>query len=803
MDHIDDRLTIDETPEPCPSEAFDEDGNVTRVDNLVFIDGVLGQGAFGTVRLARRKLNESSTVLPSPKAPPPKTTPPANSILNNSFFAPPTSAGTPSNNSTKQTSAEPSKGFESIKPPKSPTRNSRRHQRTKSRSVPSGGELFGGDLFGGLDKMLQITPSNGSSMSIGRSFTQSGKKTPSVVGNLGLFIRQKASFDNDEEAEELVAVKIFSKSILKRRRTMERDKSTRKMKVKTALQQVEREIALMKKLSHPNIVTLLDVIDSPGNDMLYMVLEYMPLGEILTYQNDGTFRRKEPKAGCTKKQITGLVDGHFDEEHAALYFVDILHGLAYLHQHHICHRDLKPENILLDSRGIAKLGDFGVSHIFEKESEAISNRRLDASSHSHESSAEFVLHQLESHPPNKLTRMDTDHALEMSGLSDFGMLTKTEGTYCFWSPEMCEGSKKFSGYAADMWAAGVCLYIFVTGKLPFYSEVPTDLFEAISGCRVNFKALHLSADLKDLLCKCMEQDPQKRAGVGDCLTHPFLKKAREQRIRQFSREFEMSRQRKIVLNEEDIRMAFRVVTNLPSAFMKSASKTIQNRAKKLQEAFSQGASSGDSSHVRKHRLFNKQSSVDSSLFSAESGEDHSNHAFGSSFKSKMSFGDDSLRIRKLFHKQTSSNGSTSSGNGANKTKTTRDDESLTDSPTVRQKNAKGSPPSPKGGPKEALQGEVRVRHDVRRMPSGISSAASIDSFDSLPPILSEDDELNVSEHSQIKVKDGVLRSQSEELSNLARSESGISTITKSKKTSKRRKMKDGKDATCNSSCIIQ
>ena len=71
----------------------------------------------------------------------------------------------------------------------------------------------------------------------------------------------------------------------------------------------------------------------------------MPLGEILSYQNDGTFRRKQPKKG--EPTIDGLVDGHFDEYNAALYFVDILHGLAYLHEKHIVHRDLKPEKCVL------------------------------------------------------------------------------------------------------------------------------------------------------------------------------------------------------------------------------------------------------------------------------------------------------------------------------------------------------------------------------------------------------------------------------------------------------------------------
>lgn len=337
---------------------------------------------------------------------------------------------------------------------------------------------------------------------------------------------------------------------------MTRDKSTHRMKVKTALQQVEREIALMKKLSHPNLVPLYEVIDSPHSDMLYMVLEYMPLGEILTYQNDGTFRRKEPKAGCAKFKVQGLVDGHFDEENAALYFVDMLHGLAYLHQHHICHRDLKPENILLDNYGVAKVADFGVSHIFEKESHFGVRRHLSVETDSNdESSGEFSGHQkMEKHPPNILTRSDTDAALAMRGLSHFGMLTRTEGTWCFWSPEMCLGSQKFSGYAADMWAAGVCLYIFVTGKLPFYSEVPTELFEVISEAKINYDELNLSIELVDLLQRCLEKDPDKRAGVGDCLQHPFLTRARERRIRQLSTELEISRKRNTVISEDDIKM---------------------------------------------------------------------------------------------------------------------------------------------------------------------------------------------------------------------------------------------------------
>lgn len=125
---------------------------------------------------------------------------------------------------------------------------------------------------------------------------------------------------------------------------------------------------------------------------------------------------------------------------------------------------------------------------------------------------------------------------------------------CFWAPEMCSNSSSyFSGYASDMWAAGVCLYIFVTGKLPFFSEVPTELFEMIAEAKVPYKGLGLSNSLIDLLEKVLEKDPAKRAGVGDCLKHSFLQVARNTRIRQLSEEFAQSRNLSTAVEEDDIK----------------------------------------------------------------------------------------------------------------------------------------------------------------------------------------------------------------------------------------------------------
>jgi serine/threonine protein kinase len=518
-----------------PNEHFDEDGNIVHVANLFFIQGILGQGAFGTVRLARRKMpqNGDNDTHGGGTPPSPPTTPEGESYTPGGPITP------------------------LIR------RRHRRYMMNKSQSAPDDSDFF--TKPNTEENNTFLTPERPTHNRQRRRVKAQERKSPSVVGKLGLFIQSRVSFDHDHDdddgREQLVAVKIFSKSILKRRRTMERDKKSHRVKVKTALQQVEREIALMKKLSHPNLVALYEVIDSPESDMLYMVLEYMPLGEILTYQNDGTFRRKDPRPGCHKFLVQGIVNGHFNEVQAALYFVDILHGLAYLHQHHTCHRDLKPENILLDARGIAKVGDFGVSHIFDKENDFGVHRQASlVDDDDYESSDESTEQPHTRH--SVLTRKDTDAALAMKGMAHYGMLTRTEGTWCFWSPEMCEGSQKFSGYAADMWAAGVCLYIFVTGLLPFYSEIPTELFEKISDAEISYEGLGLSPSLVDLLKGCLERDPDRRAGVGDCLQHPFLQVAREKRVKQLTIELENSRKRKIILSEEDIKMVRFCLTSI-------------------------------------------------------------------------------------------------------------------------------------------------------------------------------------------------------------------------------------------------
>ncbi|XP_041255500.1 calcium/calmodulin-dependent protein kinase kinase 1 [Onychostruthus taczanowskii] len=109
------------------------------------------------------------------------------------------------------------------------------------------------------------------------------------------------------------------------------------------LDRVYQEIAILKKLDHINIVKLIEVLDDPAEDNLYMVFDLMRKGPVMEVPSE------QP----------------FSEEQARLYFRDIVLGIEYLHYQKIIHRDIKPSNLLLGDDGHVKIADFGVSNQFE------------------------------------------------------------------------------------------------------------------------------------------------------------------------------------------------------------------------------------------------------------------------------------------------------------------------------------------------------------------------------------------------------------------------------------------------------
>lgn len=107
---------------------------------------------------------------------------------------------------------------------------------------------------------------------------------------------------------------------------------------RSALGVLKAEVCFLKGLEHPNIVQYLGCEETPNKCDIF--LEYVPGGSI---------------GSCIAKY------GRLESNVAKSFTLQILQGLAYLHDSCILHRDLKTDNILVDFDGRCKISDFGLS----------------------------------------------------------------------------------------------------------------------------------------------------------------------------------------------------------------------------------------------------------------------------------------------------------------------------------------------------------------------------------------------------------------------------------------------------------
>ncbi|XP_066362470.1 cyclin-dependent kinase C-2-like [Miscanthus floridulus] len=127
-----------------------------------------------------------------------------------------------------------------------------------------------------------------------------------------------------------------------------------------------REIKILKKLHHQNVINLKEIVTSPGDEQgkriegnkykgsIYMVFEYMD------------------------HDLTGLSDRpatRFSIPQVKCYMRQLLMGLHYCHINQVLHRDIKGSNLLIDNHGILKLADFGLARSFSNDHHAnLTNR---------------------------------------------------------------------------------------------------------------------------------------------------------------------------------------------------------------------------------------------------------------------------------------------------------------------------------------------------------------------------------------------------------------------------------------------
>jgi len=150
---------------------------------------------------------------------------------------------------------------------------------------------------------------------------------------------------------------------------------------------------------------------------------------------------------ATEKSIFDYIRdaGKFEESIARFYFHQLIEGIEYMHNHGIVHRDIKPENILLDSNFNLKIADFGLS-------------------------------------TQKLTT---------SGVA---------GTECYNPPEAFK-SANFEAKSADIFAAGIILFLMLKGTPPFGCASPQNAhYTVFHSKRSFFWKMHAKKQL-DLFSK--------------------------------------------------------------------------------------------------------------------------------------------------------------------------------------------------------------------------------------------------------------------------------------------------------------
>jgi serine/threonine-protein kinase 11 len=162
----------------------------------------------------------------------------------------------------------------------------------------------------------------------------------------------------------------------------------------------------------------------------------------------------------------------FPMSQAQRYFKQMVKGLQYLHSKSIVHRDIKPGNLLVTVDDQIKITDFGVAE-------------------------------------------------NISRYSPSDTMTSSSGSPAFQPPEIAAGKDSFSAFKVDIWAAGVTLYHFISGKYPFDGDSMFALFDNIAKCE--FKMPEEADDtLADLLRCILEKDAGRRYSLDQIRAHLWV-----------------------------------------------------------------------------------------------------------------------------------------------------------------------------------------------------------------------------------------------------------------------------------------
>ncbi|KAM0754864.1 Pkinase-domain-containing protein [Meredithblackwellia eburnea MCA 4105] len=314
---------------------------------------------------------------------------------------------------------------------------------------------------------------------------------------------------------------------------------------------VKREVAIMKRLDHKNVVRLKEVIDDAKSKKVFMVLEFMAGGQVVWQDED-----KRPTMSVDEARRT---------------FRDVVLGLEYLHYQGIIHRDIKPANLLwTEDHSTVKISDFGVSHVSDAllradgEEELDDDKALRKTAGSPAFFAPELCHPAEYTPVPKTPRgpghaddgyFSSEDVGRASGtpaspLSSASSSTPTTARRTSTiisaplpSPDPSQPrTRPVIGKGIDVWALGVTLYCLLFGDTPFMARTEYELYNVIAreGVRVPDRMGKEGVwtgvgpgwdgcgdgvegrEVVDLLDKLLQKDPTKRITIAEVKQHPWV-----------------------------------------------------------------------------------------------------------------------------------------------------------------------------------------------------------------------------------------------------------------------------------------
>jgi len=309
--------------------------------------------------------------------------------------------------------------------------------------------------------------------------SQSGERVGSYL--LGKFLGQgsfgKVHLGKHVMSHEEVALKFISKHRMGSYEDAER---------------VFTEIQCLNSLDHPNVIKLLQVVQTP--DDMVLALEFARGGDL--------------------KEI--VEQGAIPEDLASHLFVQILEGVTYCHRHHVIHYDLKLENILLQEQ---KRNEILSTHSEEEkdgEEEQIEVEEKTRKSESDENATSIdgaLQHPLLQRILYSQVKI-TDFGL--SKLCNPGQTSSyAAGSLAYIAPEVFEG-KETAGPPRDVWALGVILFAMVCGRLPFAGNTLPEISGNIRKAKFVIKdSDNISESCKQLIAGMLQPKPHERMTLAE------------------------------------------------------------------------------------------------------------------------------------------------------------------------------------------------------------------------------------------------------------------------------------------------